>query len=41
MRLCMIMGARAGWGQVLPSPYPYPTLKYLYVTLPIFNGDEK
>ncbi|AES94667.1 hypothetical protein MTR_5g017000 [Medicago truncatula] len=30
-----------GWGQVLPSPSPYPFLIYLPVTLPISNEDEK
>ena len=34
-------GNEAGWGQVLPFPFPRITLIYLYVTLPILNRDEK
>jgi len=34
-------GNGAGWGWVLPSPFSYPALIYLPVTLPIPNGDQK
>ncbi|AES69113.1 hypothetical protein MTR_3g022610 [Medicago truncatula] len=42
-RLCILCrhGNGAGWGRVLPSPFPYPILIYLPITLPIPNGDEK
>ncbi|KEH23265.1 hypothetical protein MTR_7g072625 [Medicago truncatula] len=34
-------GDGAGWGRVLPSSSPSPTLIYLLVILPISNGDDK